>query len=190
MNLAVNCAYPSGYFDDLTENNDDELENERNDVRDVLRTVSSIPSSSDSNNQMSASVVNIAGSTLQRLLQACRDSILDTTSEIENAFPEPALHAFSALAKPLNNLASVYAECPSDSGKYVLDIALDTAIGAGQKLVSSFPVSPISTILPLCRIYNLASASFAPMLSTLANVPDFHTKICSTVSIARRNSDL
>ena len=39
MALATSCGYPANYFEDLSVDNDEELENERNDVRDVLRSV-------------------------------------------------------------------------------------------------------------------------------------------------------
>ena len=181
MSLAARCAYPPGYFDDLTANNDDELENERNDVRDILRVVSSIPSGK--HKQTLPSAENIAGSTLQRLLQACKDSILLPTESGTNIFMESALHAFSALVKPLNTLSLVYVESPSESAKQLLDLALDIAIGTGQRILSSFSESPVSDILPLCRLYNLASASFSPMLSMLSSKSEFRTQVFSVVSI-------
>ena len=70
LNLALQCGYPGGFFNDMSQENDEDLENERNDVRDVLRTISSISTAANSG-VASASLSFASSSILLRLLQAC-----------------------------------------------------------------------------------------------------------------------
>ncbi len=75
MNLASSCVYPASYFHNPCAPYDHEFEIERNDVRDLLRTVALSPS------------------TLEDVLSVCLDALSSTDP------PEPAYHTFSALAK-------------------------------------------------------------------------------------------
>ena len=103
MRLATSCGYPSNYFHgNMTLDNEEEMEVDRNDVRDVLRAVSG-GEDSYSGPPRSASLRVLDG-----LVRTCVDSILN--QQDEHGLPhETAVHALSALAKPLNILAEAYA---------------------------------------------------------------------------------
>jgi len=61
LSLSASCAYPLHYFDNLSENNDEDLEIERNDVRDVCRSVCSLDSGnygSDESKSPSVMILN------------------------------------------------------------------------------------------------------------------------------------
>lgn len=175
MCLAASCCYPPGYFHDLAANNDEDLENERNDVRDVLRCISSSPELNGKPRSQSA--MNLTSRILLQLLQACAQPLQEIKEDPCMLFPETALHAFSALAKPLNSTAKVFARSPSDDLGLILTLATDILSNAGQRLIRAFPVAPVNDILPLSRLFNLAVSSLSPMLSTLAPIQAFERSV-------------
>lgn len=100
MGLASTCGYPAVYFDDLAANSDEDLEIERNDVRDLLRAVAGSGESGSTFSPLSSGAPPI-GATLKlllRLLQACEHSILSSRQH-HQLFEETVIHAFSALGK-------------------------------------------------------------------------------------------
>jgi len=90
MGCATACRYPVGYFDDPGANSDEDLEIERNDVRDLLRAVSDPGSSSEP--------ISMALRLLLKLLQACEHSVLSSRDR-HQLFDETVIHAFSALGR-------------------------------------------------------------------------------------------
>ncbi len=182
MNLALQCGYPSGFFDNLALDNDDDLENERNDVRDVLRTIAGIP-----NGVSSASLSFTASSILLQLLQSCAQPIREAAAS-SSLFSEPALHAFSALAKPINTAASLYSK-NVDMSIYgenivaILHLALEIVTSAGRCLLHAFPVASVNEVLPLTRLYDLAIASLSPMFSILCQIQPMNQEVETTVGI-------
>jgi hypothetical protein len=98
MRLAVTCHYPKEYFEHMGQESDQDLEIERNDVRNVLRAVCGGEDAySGPPNQSSIQILN-------KLLHSIFQSILGQTDE--HGLPhESAVHALSSLAKPLNVLA-------------------------------------------------------------------------------------
>lgn len=176
MNLALRCGYPTGYFEDLGADNDEELESERNDVRDVLRGITGNTSS-----HKDSAGANITSRLLIQLMKACASPM----QEIKDnpSFPESALHAFSALAKPLNSMAVAYLSSPSHDFKEVLDLCLDIISVAGQSVIQGLSRASTNQILPLSRLYSLAVASLSPMLSALASTQVYETSIRNILGI-------
>jgi len=94
MGMASKCGYPSGYFENLAANSDEDLEIERNDVRDLLRAVTGSGGESCTNLMPPSMTLTL----LRNLLQACEQSIL-TSRRSHKLFDETVLHAFSALGE-------------------------------------------------------------------------------------------
>lgn len=171
MSLSLQCSYPPGYFLDLTANNDDELENERTEMRDLLRSCAGTSSPEINSSSPSFEFVSAI---LLRLIQACAEPFLltvETTTETRHLlFSETVMHAFSALSRPLITTAKAYAEQPVASND-ALKLSLIILRSAGQRLIAAFPHVSLSDSLPLSRLYNLALASLSPALSSLLSSP-------------------
>ena len=185
FSLAFRCGYPRGFFDDLGQDNDEELESERNDVRDLLRTISGIPNLVDGHN--SVSLIYVGSSILLRLMQACALPVREAVAS-NSLFPELALHTFSALAKPINSAAILYSKnvLPKkfeNNIASILNLALEIASNAGKCLLHAFPIASINEVLPLSRLYNLAVSSLAPMFSTLCQIHSTKQAVETTVKI-------
>jgi hypothetical protein len=188
MCLASQCRYPPHYFHDLGANNDEDLENERNDVRDVLRCIST--SSASDGKPTSRSAMKVTSCILLRLVQACAQPIQEIKDDANMLFPETALHAFSALAKPLNSMVLVFAGSPSEDHAGIFTLALNILSTAGQRLIRAFPVVSVADILPLSRLFNLAVSSLSPMLSALATIQAFESNVLNVVDTAIQAASL
>ena len=162
LSLASSCGYPPTYFDHLSDNNDDEIEIERNDIRDVARTVCSLDN---------GCIVDTSPSILilERLIGACNGAICEAVS-MDQLPPETAVHILSALAKPLNQLGRAYKEQKSNLGCSLITISMQALANVCYQLNSSFSKRSISQILPLSRLACMAIASLSPMLSSLAEL--------------------
>lgn len=183
MKLAAQCRYPPAYFKDLTANNDEELEMERNDVRDLLRGVAG--SSCSDKSQDSASEI-VSSRLLLRLLEACAQPILDASTAESPIFPESALHAYSALARPLLLVAMKHVKSPSNDSEGILNLSLETMSTAGRCIIRGFSMSSPNDLLPLSRLYSLATASLSPMLSTLASTQSYENAVLSVLDVCIR----
>jgi hypothetical protein len=153
MGLASTCGYPADYFAELGAPSLEELEVERNTVRDILRTLAGV----ENHERMSIKVLSL-------LLQEC-----------EHANPtETVVHAFSSLAKPLNHLAILYQRNPAN-GDYrtVLLLALRTIVRIQELHLHAFDRSAdIATLLPWSRLANIATASLSPLIAALCQSND------------------
>ena len=178
MNLATQCGYPPKYFDDLGENNDEELESERNDVRDIIRTITGGDGKSPSEDSL-----QITSQVLFRILHACADTIEAPHRTDKPLFPETALHAFSALAKPINQLARRYLLSPSENVKSIFKLALGIMATVGHRLVNVSPQLSINDLLPLSRLANLAVASYPPMLNLTIVQPMFQVTNTTNINV-------
>ena len=149
MALATSCGYPPGYFDYLANDNDEELEIERNDVRDVARTVSTS--------------IHV----LERIVDACYTVVKDLPA---NDLPqETVIHLLSSLAKPLTALGKGYKQ--QKIGCDVMSKVLLVVGNVCDKLNFSFDSgSSISELLPLSRLVLMGIASLSPMLDCLIEV--------------------
>jgi hypothetical protein len=92
MGLAGGCGYPADYFDDVSLQNDEDLETERNDVRDLLRALVSPPVSISVKTPLNLIPLKL----LLRLLFAC-DQSLRASVDSRVLLDEVFLHAFSSL---------------------------------------------------------------------------------------------
>ena len=163
--LATSCGYPAGYFDDLSQDNDEILEIERNDVRDVIRSVSSLESGNFGSNEHKSPSILI----LERIMAACYNSIhvSDTYGPLP---PETAVHTLSALAKPLNKMAKRYAEQSSATECTLMTMSLEALGSVCERVNSAFDFLPLSKILPVSRLALMGMASLSPLFSTLAEI--------------------
>ena len=160
MVLATECKYPPGYFSDLTDDNDEELEIERNDVRDIIRTVSG----SDDSTPNGASLL-----ILENILRACADACAVGDALLP---PETAVHTFSSLAKPLNKVASLLSSNQTNTMYQNLLIgALRTLGDICETTIRAFQANiSRNVIFPVSRLICLASAAFAPSMRYIAAV--------------------
>ena len=162
MSLAASSAYPKGYFDHFSALSDENLEIYRNDVRDMLRSVAgSDEGGSTANVEASRPPLPLSQKVLQKILQSIFESI--SHSQSAHCLPEEtAVHALSALAKPLNHQALGW----DHRGGQNLETALK-CLSCAHDLVLSFCdlSTEARTILPVLRTLNIAIASLSPMLS-------------------------
>jgi hypothetical protein len=104
MRLAARCGYPVGYFHNLDMDSDEDLEIERNDVRDLLRGLVGAPalahssSGTQSGNQSPTHDIRnlLSLKLLVRLLVECEQGLL-ATHDSRVVFEEVVAHAFSSL---------------------------------------------------------------------------------------------
>jgi hypothetical protein len=168
MALARSCAYPVDYFGDLSSDNDDELEQERNDVRDILRTVTASSESSSASLQI-----------LCRLVQECSQTIQHPVPLGGGALllpPEVVVHTLSALAKPLNGIAARLSATPSavssaslqEDHIRVLDLSLEALCKASEQTSHAFDNgASVAEVLPVARIICLGTSSLCPLFSAI-----------------------
>jgi len=161
--LATSCGYPPGYFDCLEEDNDEELEIERNDVRDVARSVCSLDSGFNGTHKSPSILI------LERIVTACNTAMQHSAASGQLP-PETVVHILSSLAKPLNKLGKTYKEQPSAIGCAIMTMSLVALGSVCDQLISSFESHSLSQILPLSRLALMATASLAPMFSSLAEI--------------------
>ena len=171
LSLAASCGYPQGYFDCLSEDNDEELEIERNDIRDVARCVCSLDSADISMNSPSILI-------LQRIVSACGTAIQEAIAS-DHLPNETVVHILSALAKPLNKLGKMYKQQPSDIGSDIMIMALQSIGNVEEQLNKSFDTRSISELLPLSRLVLMGAASFSPLLSHLVEAMGSSSPVAS-----------
>jgi hypothetical protein len=136
---------------------------------------------------------------LHKMLSACVESIHNHTIP-----PETAVHALSALAKPLNSLAKSRAAAKTTAGSNgttetdmrtssqlileTLSLALRSLLWTASSIVKAFhqqqPATPIQVLLPLSRTLNMAVASFAPMLSALCSMDELSAVVSQVLSVS------
>eukprot|EP00934_Nitzschia_sp_Nitz4_P002126 Nitzschia sp. Nitz4//scaffold34_size148208//140021//144097//NITZ4_002999-RA/size148208-processed-gene-0.27-mRNA-1//1//CDS//3329548852//2126//frame0 len=183
MNLAQRCSYPPGYFRDLSVNNDEDLESERNDVRDVLRTVAGT-TSSEGKSLPSVAAHRVCSTVLHRLLVACAESIISEAADARVLYPESAIHAFSALARPLIAASRLYVHNPNDAQAETLTLALKVITVSGERLTKAFGLISLNETLPMSRLYNLSVASLSTMLAALCTVDTFKAMVSNVMAVS------
>lgn len=177
MGLAGSCGYPLGYFDKLDLISDHDLEVERNDIRDLLRSVGgSGEGGSTVNTGSTRRPPQISVSLLHRLVQSCSDATGSATIH-RTTLSETAIHAFSSLAKPINHLAKCCQHYSPTGLEYqILQMALKVLSESNQLVVKMFRDTPqdanVTVLLPISRIVNIANASLSPFLSAIASAND------------------
>lgn len=160
--LSQKCAYPLEYFENLADDNIEEIEIERNDVRDIIRSIVNLENSSTSC-QASLEI-------LKQIIGHCKLSIAEDQNGRDNRLPhETIIHALSAPAKSLTTLAK--------AGNFTPDIediicnALDCLTFYCERLLHAFSASvPLNDTLPVSRLICLTVASFAPFFAALIKV--------------------
>lgn len=176
VNLASSCGYPPMYFKTPEALSDEDLEIERNDVRDVLRTVAGSDSGSSTsavkNQTIPPSPVTLR--VLHDLVLASWSTIVSRQAQVSQLDGETSIHVLSALAKPLNHLAVTFSKLDHQYSSLSSDILCHAcqALGAAaEKLVEAFGSTHLIDLFPISRVSNLAAASLAPMMSALIDAP-------------------
>jgi hypothetical protein len=170
MRLATSCAYPSDYFDFLDQDNDEEIEMDRNEVRDLMRAISgadNLQSNGDDTNM--GLPMDVSMRMLDKMVQSCANACAANPS----IPPETAVHALSALAKPMNVLAEAYAKgCRHEGLSETLMLAIQALGNLHKSLVVAFGTPSIKGLFPVSRLANLATASYAPFLSAMCKLSE------------------
>jgi hypothetical protein len=170
MRLATSCAYSSDYFDFLDQDNDEEIEMERNEVRDLIRAISGAEDlQSDGNDTNLGLPMDVSMLILDKMVQSCANACAANPS----IPPETAVHALSALAKPMNIMAEAYAKgCHREGLSETLLLAIQALGNVHKSLVVAFGTPSMKGLFPVSRLANLATASYAPFLSAICNISD------------------
>jgi hypothetical protein len=189
MSLATSCGYPADYFHHMGAESDEDLEMERNDVRDVLRTVAvSEDGGSTAFADCSRPPLEVTLQILARLLHTCAEAV-QSAQKGNQLFPETAVHCFSALAKPLNQLSKCYVKSGQPGGAVdILRAALQNLGACLQIVIDAFPVFPLSELLPASRVVDLSIASLSPMISNLCNIPGLKEDVEKVVQLSLRSA--
>ena len=161
--LGTSCGYPPGYFDRLDEDNDEDLEIERNDVRDVARSVCALEAGAGAAGRTPPSVL-----ILDHVVGACDAAVRCAAPGVLP--PETAVHVLSSLAKPLNRMGQHYRERPCPVERAILTKSLLALGSVCDRLMSSFESHALSQILPLSRLALMATAALSPLFASLAAV--------------------
>jgi len=178
MSLATSCGYPGDYFRNMAAMSDEALEVERNDVRDILRTVTvSERGGSTSSAASSRQPFDVTLQVLVHLLRAIHGAI-EESRDSKRLFQESVVHCFSALAKPLNQLSNCYAKSNQPPEAFdILMLALQIFRNSLQIIIDAFPTASPPEIFPGCRVANIAIASLSPLLSNLCDIPQFRDEV-------------
>jgi len=171
--LASSCAYPPEYFSDLTVDNDEDLEIERNDIRDILRSITSF-----GGNEMDPMPL-LSYMILDRILQDCADRI--SSSPLP---PETAVHTLSSLAKPLNRLAQDLVSNSEGPAKLAIENILIKALASlhsvCSKLLLAFsPQISLCQLIPVSRLACIAIAALSPCFSSIAEATALDSQFIS-----------
>ena len=161
--LSDKCRYPESYFLNLTTNNDEDLEIERNDVRDLLRAVCTLELTVSQDSRISLVI-------LDRIVEHCVKGVLDQNGH-SSLPPERIIHALSAPAKSLQTLARALTK-PGEIDQYlaenIIHNSLDCLSIYCEKLLNGFSqFLPMSETLPISRLICITVASFAPFFATI-----------------------
>lgn len=162
MSLAASCGYPPGYLDDFSAETDEDLEIYRNDVRDMLRSVNgSEEGGSTSNVDGFRPPLLMAQKVLGKVLKSILAAIME--SRAAHRLPEETvIHAFSALAKPINHQAQSIDEV----GGQNLETALQCLLFSSECALRALEhPGEAKVVLPVVRTLNIGVASLSPMLS-------------------------
>jgi len=158
IQLAISYRYPQGYFEDPTLDSDTRLEIERNNVRDVIRSLGCL-----SENFLFHLLTVLESTPDLPVISSSSHGPLDLV-------PEYVIHAFSSLAKPLNRLVAerniieksqftVLEKALYLVGKYCNQLILIFLSGSYESCrEEAFSIS---------RLLCMAIASFSPFLSDI-----------------------
>jgi hypothetical protein len=162
MRLAIACAYPHDYFLNMADDNDEELEIERNDVRDILRALAGTGEDRYTRPPFFSVCV------LDRILCSCSEVVTDC-AKAGQLPAEAVVHSFSALAKPLNHLAEAHEidEVPSALAREIVRRAVHTMGILSMQVVAAFAKVPDSNIFAVSRLLDIAVASFTPLFASI-----------------------
>ncbi len=156
--LAEQCAYPPNYFLNLKLDHDEELEIERNDVRDILRSVTNVNA-------------KVPLQMLDYVLEFCHTKM--TSAQNLALAPEPIVHILSSPAKSLDCLAKALPNFIGDSKWFntiqqIIYRAIDSLRIACKQIMSAFQRGmALNQVFPISRLVCICFASFSPFFSSL-----------------------
>lgn len=101
LSLASACGYPPDYFADLSAGSDEELEVERNAVRDLLRALTGSNESGLVLDEQSHMPLPVSLKILSQLLYQC-DQAVSSARHQRQLVPETVAHAFSSLGTSIH----------------------------------------------------------------------------------------
>ena len=165
MSLASACGYTREYFFSLAARSDEDLEIERNDIRDILRTVTGSGEGGSTSDAVSShSPLSITTQVLSRLLHSCNDTVTSSPNQLVS---ETVVHGFSSLAKPLNYLAKYNVRIGGNGDvENLLDLAIALLCRFSESAIAAFHQRrPVSELLPYARIVDITIASLSPMIA-------------------------
>jgi hypothetical protein len=169
MSLSSSCGYPAKYFDNFTAPSDENFEFYRNDIRDLLRSINgSEEGGSTANVDGSRPPLLVSQKVLYKVIEAIEAALVE--SRAQHRLPdETAVHAFSALAKPLNHQAQSWDQL----GGKTLSMALKCVGYMAECILHGMERGAGAiALIPVARTFNIAVASLAPMLSKLLAVSE------------------
>ena len=184
--LAEGCVYPTNYFKALALPSDHDLEVERNDMRDLIRTIAGSGeggSTSNTTAEDSRYPIRFSLDVLSEFLVACTSAPLS----------EAVAHVFSSLAKPLNHLAKCTRqrqESWNDGLVHrVFSMAFQFLTASNEQVLLMFDHDvSMAEILPMSRVTNIANASFSPFLAASLSIPEFQPHVAPTLDVIVRAS--
>lgn len=183
--LSERCKYPDGYFVDLSRNNDEDIEIERNDVRDLVRAVCALDLKASQSAHISLIIMD-------SILQYCVSGALDQDQN-QSIPSETSIHLLSATAKPLQYLIQMLNQGHVPDFEMVHRIvnnALDCLSQYCEKLLRCFSqMYAINETLPISRLVCITIAAFAPLFSGLVELSstlqkELHAKAERTIGLA------
>lgn len=170
ISLASVCAYPPDYFHNKTAQSDEDFEILRNDVRDIIRTVSGSGESGSTSDAVSLhGPIPTTLKILSGILNSCHQAVV-SAKESGELLPEPAVHTLSALAKPLNFVAKFFVQTRGEADiQRLLEFAFSFLCRVCNMVVDLFHVGArLEDTLPRCRTAAIAVASLSPMISCMS----------------------
>ena len=161
LQLMSSCMYPECYFDNFTLDSDHDLEVERNNVRDVVRSLGCL-----------------SPLILRYLVSSCHNNprvtiTLSDSKETYNLPSENVMHTISALAKPLNRLTNNNDQIDEEMSSILIQ-ALDLVGSCSKTLSAIFRRGQYhrlkKVMFPVSRLCCMAVASYSPFLSSICKI--------------------
>jgi len=161
LTLSEKCDYPNTYFDRMELNNIEELEIERNDVRDIIRAICSFDFGVEEFSRFSVTC-------LERTIHFCHQGITDRPSLLPS---ETLVHVLSSPAKSIHGIAlGLVSGSFRDNilGESIISKALDALYQSCVSLHEAFQDSyPLAHTLPISRLVTIIIASFSPIFACI-----------------------
>ena len=162
LTLNEKCGYPNNYFDHMEWNNVEELEIERNDVRDIIRAICSFDFGVEEFSRFSLAC-------LEKTINFCHEGIMNDQQFLLP--PETLVHVLSSPAKSIHGIAlGMVSGKFRDNlvGQSIISKSLDALYRSCVSLQKAFRESyPLAHTLPISRLVSIIIASFSPIFASI-----------------------